>query len=213
MAVLPESAAAGTTCRNCGKEEGQESSSLKRCGLCKAVRYCSVLCQKSDIQRHRREDRCGATASPIVASSSGASPSAASTATAAAPAVTRPVAAAPSEGSRTGPKCMRCRKPAGEAKEGHGFADIVQRSIFASEPCLHGPYCSGCTASIRRQTLPFCHGCGALVARMEAAGEAKPACEVVAAAAPAVGSSTGLLDKDELTPQEEEDKENLERLD
>jgi len=48
---------------------------------------------------------------------------------------------------------------------------------------------------------------------MEAAGEAKPACEVVVAAAPAVGSSTGLLDKDELTPQEEEDKENLERLD
>ncbi|KAG7447733.1 uncharacterized protein BT62DRAFT_891508, partial [Guyanagaster necrorhizus] len=34
--------------QDCGKTEG-----LKRCAWCRAVSYCSALCQKSDWKRHK----------------------------------------------------------------------------------------------------------------------------------------------------------------
>mmetsp|Transcript_2525 Transcript_2525/g.5931 ORF Transcript_2525/g.5931 Transcript_2525/m.5931 type:complete len:174 (+) Transcript_2525:95-616(+) len=135
---------------------------LKRCSTCKAVYYCSVACQRSDISRHRREDGCGSYRSTPTSSSA---LSARTDALNAAPA-----AATVSKKVLTGPPCLRCRSPAGPEEE-HVYASIVQRSIFAAE-CAHGPCCSRCAERMQRQTLPFCPGCGALVACFKARGEA-----------------------------------------
>ena len=41
-------------CANCGKGE-EESISLKKCGACKMVKYCSAACQKAHRPQHKRE--------------------------------------------------------------------------------------------------------------------------------------------------------------
>jgi len=43
-----------TICANCGKEE-DEDNSLKFCGACKLVKYCSAECQKAHRPMHKRE--------------------------------------------------------------------------------------------------------------------------------------------------------------
>jgi len=42
-------------CASCGIAAGDEIKSLKKCGACKSVRYCSVLCQKDHRSRHKGE--------------------------------------------------------------------------------------------------------------------------------------------------------------
>ena len=41
-------------CANCGKGE-EESTSLKKCGACKMVNYCSAACQKAHRPQHKME--------------------------------------------------------------------------------------------------------------------------------------------------------------
>ena len=41
-------------CANCGKGE-EESSSLKKCGACMSVKYCSAACQKAHRSQHKKE--------------------------------------------------------------------------------------------------------------------------------------------------------------
>ena len=43
-------------CANCGKGE-EESISLKKCGACMSVRYCSAACQKAHRPQHKKECR------------------------------------------------------------------------------------------------------------------------------------------------------------
>lgn len=42
-------------CRNCGKVEGIEGVTLRRCGRCRVAVYCSAECQKTDWKKHRME--------------------------------------------------------------------------------------------------------------------------------------------------------------
>ena len=41
-------------CANCGKGE-EDSISLKKCGACMSIRYCSATCQKAHRPQHKRE--------------------------------------------------------------------------------------------------------------------------------------------------------------
>ena len=43
-------------CANCGKGE-EESISLKKCGACMSVKYCSAACQKEHWPQHKKD--CG----------------------------------------------------------------------------------------------------------------------------------------------------------
>ena len=43
-------------CANCGKGE-EESTSLKKCGACRMVKYCSAACQKAHRSQHKKECR------------------------------------------------------------------------------------------------------------------------------------------------------------
>ena len=47
-------------CASCGKGE-EESVSLKKCGACKMVKYCSGDCQKAHRSQHKNECRKRAT--------------------------------------------------------------------------------------------------------------------------------------------------------
>ena len=43
-------------CANCGKGE-EEGTSLKKCGACRMVKYCSAACQKAHRSQHKKECR------------------------------------------------------------------------------------------------------------------------------------------------------------
>jgi len=55
MAVLDDNDATTlSVCANCGKK-GDEDNSLKFCGACKLVKYCSATCQKAHRPMHKKE--------------------------------------------------------------------------------------------------------------------------------------------------------------
>ena len=56
MAVLDDNSTATLSiCANCGKEEDGDNNSLKFCGACKLVKYCSAACQKAHRPMHKKE--------------------------------------------------------------------------------------------------------------------------------------------------------------
>ena len=56
MAVLDDNENTSITmCANCGKGEEDEGNSLKFCGACKLVKYCSRQCQATHRPQHKKE--------------------------------------------------------------------------------------------------------------------------------------------------------------
>mmetsp|Transcript_11137 Transcript_11137/g.30770 ORF Transcript_11137/g.30770 Transcript_11137/m.30770 type:complete len:159 (-) Transcript_11137:84-560(-) len=143
---MGQPAANPNSCATCGTLDN-----LKRCSVCKRVLYCSVQCQKADLQRHRQV--CGQSShsqvpAPHVRERSGA----------------RPAEAEARSPAPTGPQCMRCRHPFNGERH---FAEVACRSIYEND-CTHGPYCGPCVKRMRTFTLPFCLGCSALIQNLDA---------------------------------------------
>lgn len=160
----------------------QKQGDLKRCSICKVAHYCNITCQKSDLKRHRQEDRCGAVSTPskarstaepaTVSSHSSASPTTSSVQKNVTEDTSRPTSSITPPAKRgldvdSTPRCLRCRSAAGEASE-HRYVDIVCRSIFEPQ-CAHGPFCDTCIQKLQRQTLAFC-SCRALIRTCERMG-------------------------------------------
>eukprot|EP00930_Biecheleria_cincta_P099839 TRINITY_DN91451_c0_g1_i1.p1 TRINITY_DN91451_c0_g1~~TRINITY_DN91451_c0_g1_i1.p1 ORF type:complete len:194 (+),score=13.81 TRINITY_DN91451_c0_g1_i1:29-583(+) len=169
-------AADAPCCSVCGS-----GGTLKRCSICKEVVYCSIDCQKQDFPRHRREDGCVKRPAQTTPSAPAANRKGDCGQSSLGSTNTERASRRIAHPFVSGPPCLRCRKPSGEADD-QVFADIAQRSIFGNPSCRHGPYCGICGDRIRRTTLAFCCGCNALIGSIKekvsfSAAECPPAVE------------------------------------